>query len=139
MTKMRCFCDHIISDSIDNLPYKAHVLPDEDVNGFVNPEVSRQMDFIAESIERWQRGEEQPGPFPRTYTSLSDLLKHSSPLPPTRLGARCTSAKTAGVSGLRQRRTGITGCPICRNSRNVASSDMTVYSPGRIESFWNRF
>ena len=34
MAKIGCRCGHIISDSSDNLPYKAALLPDEDGDRF---------------------------------------------------------------------------------------------------------
>ena len=47
MSKLRCICGYIIRDQTDNLPYKAHFIPDEDQNPDIEAVTADVMQFMA--------------------------------------------------------------------------------------------
>ncbi|MDW3649516.1 MAG: hypothetical protein R8P61_20770 [Bacteroidia bacterium] len=77
--KIRCECGHIIVDQSDNLPYKAHLIPDTQMEGIFEG-AAKLSDFI-EAIGKGKRsdwieenfGEEYPKELTNTAI-ISDLI-----------------------------------------------------------------
>src|SRR5215472_1961017 len=87
MSTLRCSCGHVISDTTDFLPYKAYFLPDRDTQGG-SFDLTHQVPYVADLIETWQRGEPEPRPYPRSFTSVRDILQSAFVHPTFTLG-RC--------------------------------------------------
>jgi hypothetical protein len=61
MSRFECSCGHVVSDTTDNLPYKAHVVPDESMRHVVESSLHAAralMDRVAQLVEARERGEQ---------------------------------------------------------------------------------
>lgn len=78
--KFRCKCGQVVSDTTDDLPYKAYFLPDEEINYALN----NVMEKVAAFIEARERGEQEQylkeqAIFLREPTLKNLLYHHFSP------------------------------------------------------------
>ncbi|WP_224995121.1 hypothetical protein, partial [Cesiribacter sp. SM1] len=54
MSKLRCKCDHVISDTTDNLPYKADLIPDQSFYTSLD-RIEESIDSLIEATKRNER------------------------------------------------------------------------------------
>lgn len=58
MSKLRCSCGYVISDSTDHLSYKAYFVADEDLQDVLE-RTGRAVDAVVKFIEARERGEQE--------------------------------------------------------------------------------
>src|SRR5712692_743036 len=80
MSKMECFCGHLIVDQTDNLPYKAQYFPDQDYRAAFEQFV----DFCAELIQAREEGRQEAfiknrfgEEYPQEELDVSDFINDS--------------------------------------------------------------
>jgi len=70
MSKLQCECSGVISDSSDNLPYKAYIVPDTLIESFME----RAVTLIAEGYGRGVAPDEES----RIWDIIAGALSHFS-------------------------------------------------------------